>query len=239
MRWCWSLWAAFAVMTLCGCAGTGIPTATSGPNTSSLERAKPGGCINKELDGCISNLQAGFRILRKDDIAAQIKRNEEADVNGNRVRKQRRLSIAGNLDGWPALTDLQSVELEYTPQRVVEYAEISLLGDPSMANTTDEYTKTGIYEGMLLLLGSDCQTIERADVYKFFQNSVKPKIVRERKKTELHDTSAETQYFQKAIDIPFCGRKFGYTNIFGHDTNYITIENPHGVYHRAAVSFKL
>ena len=98
--------------------------------------------------------------------------------------------------------------------------------------------KTGLYEAMTLLLGSECQSLGRDQAYKFFQNSVKSRIVNEGRKLRINDTNAEISYFQKAVGIPFCGLKFSYFKLFGYDTQNISLENPHGVYIRNSISFE-
>jgi hypothetical protein len=197
--------------------------------------AASAGCIKKSIDTCLKNLQTGFRSLPLDNVSDQMKNNDAVDVNGKRIRSKNLLLIAGYLQGW---TSIQSIDLTYTPNRIVDYIGISLPGDPDMANTTEEYEKTGLYEAMRLLLGSDCQSLNRDDAFKFFQNSVKPRIVREGRTVSINDTNAEITYFQKAIDIPLCGLKFSYMKLFGYDTNDITIDNPHGAYIRNSITFE-
>jgi hypothetical protein len=221
-------------------ACTPRPTATTDSpaiSNDQSELAKQGGCIGKPLDTCLTNLQMGFQFGPYQNIDEDIRRNEAVDVTGKRVAKKNNLMIFGTLKGLDSTMRSQGVNLTYTQDKIVDYVEISLPSDPSMANTEDEYRKTGLYEGMVLLLGSSCSTIDRADVYKFFQTTVKPKIVREGKHIEINDTNAEVSHFAKALNIPFCGQKFSYTNLFGVDTDDISATNPHGVYMRTSISF--
>lgn len=202
-----------------------------------FELAKQGGCIGKVLDACLTNLKIGYQFAPYQNIDDSIRRNAALDVTGKRISKKNILSIVGNLKGWDTPGRLGSVALTYTDDKVVNYVEISLPGDPALANTEDDYRKTGLYEGMVLLLGTACPTIERPDVYRFFQATVKPRIVREGKKVEFHDTNAETRNFAKTPAIPFCGLSLTYTNLFGVDTDYISETNTSGVYFRTAIAF--
>jgi hypothetical protein len=98
--------------------------------------------------------------------------------------------------------------------------------------------KTGLYEGFVILLGADCPEITPTMVYKFFNNEVKPKIVSEGRSVNIGDTNADTSYFHKALNITFCNHKFSYTDLFGYDTDDITLENPKGAYSRVSISFR-
>jgi len=164
--------------------------------------------------------------------------NAAVDVNGKRIRTRSILTIAGNLSRWEGIDNLEMIDLEYTQTRLVNYIGISLPGDPELANTTEEYQKTAIYESIALLIGSSCPDLSADYVYKFFQNTVKPKIIREDKTTTIDETHADTSYFHKALDIPFCGHKLSYTRLFGYSTDDISLDNPKGVYSRVSVSFK-
>ncbi len=221
--------------TSAGVSGTVEGSARASDTVRSIDAARRGGCINKPLDVCLHNLEALYRISPYESIADQVRGNEAVDVNGQKVRKKNLLIIEGYMEGWPQIL---TIDLEYTASRTVSYIGLTLPSDPSFAETSEDYAKTGLYEGIVLLLGSECQNIGRLDVYKFFQNSVKPKIIREGKTTEIHDTSAEISYFSKALNIPFCGRNFSYTHLVGYDTNDITIDNPHGAYVRTSISFQ-
>jgi hypothetical protein len=203
-----------------------------------FETAKEGGCIGKPLDACLTALQVGFHFGPYQRIADEMKENEAVDVNGKPLRPRKVLTVSGNLVGWEGISRLLLVDLDYTDARIVSRIEITLPSDPGLANTEDEYAKTGIYEAMVLLLGSTCPNVTRLEAYKFFQNDVKPKIVSEGKKIEIHDTNAETSYFRKALNVPFCGRKFSYTNLFGYDTDDITLENPHGAFIHTSIAFE-
>ena len=233
---------AAAVALASGC--TANPTASSTTTVASIattndpfELPKQGGCIGKALDACLTNLQMGFQFGPLQNITDDIRRNEAVDVTGKRIVRKNILTVFGNLKGWDATSRTQFIALTYAEDKVVNYIEISLPGDPALANTEDEYRKTGLYEAMVLLLGSACPTIERADVYKFFQATVKPKIVREGKQIEIHDTNAETRTFAKTPAIPFCGQRLTYTNLFGVNTDYISETNSSGVYHTTSISF--
>lgn len=213
-----------------------VSGAPSRRSADPYEAAKKGGCISKPLDACLRNLQVAFHLTGVNDIDRQLRANEAVDVNGKRVRERRQLNLTGNLDGWAE--NLQLAQVEYDKDKTVYYAEMSLPGEPSSANTEDEYAKSGLYEALVLLLGSDCPDMKRLEVYRFFQNDVKPKIVNEGRRTDYNDTGIDTHYFRKAVDIPLCGRKFSYTHLFGHDTERITLENEHGAYSMTTVSVK-
>ena len=196
---------------------------------------KQGGCLDQELKTCLANLQVTFHILPDEKIQDQMARNDAVDINGKRIRDKYSLSIGGYLG---ESRDIGLVTLEYTADKIVNHAKISLWRDPSRSQTASEFDSTGLYEGVLSILGSECKSVNRNDVYSFFYNTVRAKIVKEGRTVEIHDTNAETTYFQKALDIPFCGYRFSYTHLAGYYTENITLNNPHGAGSHTTISFK-
>ena len=217
---------------------SGLAAPPSSVPTAAKTVAYSNGCIGRSLDECLANLRTGFSFSPLDNVADAVKKNEEVDVNGKRIRKARNLFISGNYQFAPGISNMMSVDLSYSESNTVDYIGISLIGDPSSANTEAEYDKTGLYAAVSLLLGAQCPDLDKLSLYKFFQNTVKPKIISEPKKTEISPTGAETTYFRKALDIPYCGRRLSYTNLFGYDTERIGLDNPHGAFFRTSVSFK-
>jgi hypothetical protein len=173
-------------VTFCVIFTATIVAACTGNNASSqlaqasLPNAKGDGCINKLLDDCLANLQTKFHFSPGQDIAAYIQRTDAVDINGKPVAKVKTLSISGTLDGWGDRR-LQSAVLEYNNDHIVYSAGLSLPDNPGLARTTEEYDKTALYEAAALLLGTDCPTLDRATLYRFFENTVKPKIIYDKK----------------------------------------------------------
>ncbi len=208
------------------------------PPANAFDLAKQGGCLDHTLDTCLTNLQAGFHFASSDDVAKRVSRNETIDAQGKHVAKKDKnlLWISGNLEGWNRPSEQRLVSLEYTRSKIVRSVEMSLPGDPARAKSEEDYRKSGLYEAMVLLLGTACPTIERMAVYKFFEKTVKPKIVSEGEKTESRKNGTDTSTFKKALNISYCGKKFSYTSLSGHRKKDITRENPSGSFRHITIS---
>ncbi len=193
--------------------------------------AHAAGCIGVNPDTCLRNAEAaGFELsemLPDNTVAAQLAKNSQVDVNGKPLSKIVDLSLSGTIAG---LSGLQMLDMTIGPGGAVVAASITLPGDPMIAKTSSEYDSTGIYPAIRILLGEQCAGPSALTVYQFFENKIKPAIVLHRKKTELTDTNASTAHFQAAQNVDFCGAKLDFTNIFGVDTDDISVDNPNGVY---------
>ncbi len=120
------------------------------------------------------------------------------------------------------------ISIDYNANDIVTKVSLSLPSDPDSARSEEDYAKTGLYEGVMLLFGSDCPVLDRMTVYRFFQNDVKPKVERSGKDIEIGMTNATETYSGHSKGIPFCGRTFVYGYNFGTDTNDISETNEHG-----------
>ncbi len=194
------------------------------------------GCLGVDAITCLRNAEAaGFRLsteLPGNTIDAQLAKNSRLDVNGKPIAKAINISLSGTLAG---IGGIEMLELQMAPDDTVMKASITLPGDPLIAKTASEYDATGIFPAVSILLGLECAGHSSLAVYRFFENQIKPVIIRHKKQTELTDTSASTAYFESAENIAFCDAKMDFSDIFGIDTDDITVENPNGSYQLATL----
>ena len=108
-------------------------------------------------------------------------------------------------------------------------ASITLAGNPLLAQTASEYAVTGLYPAIRILFGSGCAT-SPLDVYRFFENTVKPNVVWHKKETDLTDRGASTTSMQDATNVPFCNEKLDFMSVSGVDTGQISYRNSDGIY---------
>jgi hypothetical protein len=106
----------------------------------------------------------------------------------------------------------------------------------SIAHTEEEYDKAGLYEVIEGILGTECPSLDKLQVYRFLENTVKPKISSP-EKTTSYDLGIRTNFSESTPEIPFCGKQFSYHYNIGSDTDDITLDNPHGVSSITVISF--
>jgi hypothetical protein len=111
------------------------------------------------------------------------------------------------------------------------------MGDPSEARSEAEYDKTGLFDMARALIGTRCKDMNRISLYLFFENTVKPRIRREKRREEINEFHASTSNYSKAVGLRFCNHGFTYEHYFGTDTQDITVDNPHGLLWSDSITF--
>lgn len=203
-------------------------TPTAAP-TSELDSI---GCVGRNLDVCLAYVSHAMNLDRDTNtgpmgLEDQRQRNKRTDVNGKLLSVAPSIFLSGKLHGIET-SDEQNITIDYGANDIVTKVSLSLPSDPEVARSEEDYAKTGLYEGVTLLFGSDCPSLDRLTVYRFFENSVKPKVNHDGRKIEVGMTNATESYSGHSEGIPFCGRTFEYGYDFGTDTNDISETNEHG-----------
>ena len=80
------------------------------------------------------------------------------------------------------------------------------------ARTETVYDQSGFYDIVWRVLGRRCPGLAKLDLYRFFENSVKPRIRQEQQDLSkglwgLHRLTSH------AAGVPYCGVSFGYTGL--------------------------
>jgi len=164
------------------------------------------GCLGVTAEVCVRWLQATMT-LDEGFIPAALARRHRVDVNG-RPLDGGLISLSGKVSG--RLEPLV-ILIRLRPDDTVASVEASLLGNLMTARTEDVYDQSGVYEIVSRLLGHRCPGLARPDLYRFFENSLKPRIVAQRQDVSaglfgLHKLTS------RAADVPYCGVSFTYTN---------------------------
>jgi hypothetical protein len=165
------------------------------------------GCLGVTITQCLASLRATMT-LDEGFIADAMARRGQVDVNG-RPLGGRLMSISGRI---PGRVDTFLILLHLRPDDTVGRVEAKLLGSLNDARTEAVYDSTAFYEMVSRLLGRRCPALVRLDLYRFFENSVKPRITQERQDVTggllgLH------KIISHAAGVPFCGVSFGYTSL--------------------------
>lgn len=189
---------------------------------SSAALASP--CLGHPYAECISFLKSTLNV-DDSEVAHTIADLNKVDVNGKRLRQTATLLLTFQ---YPGKLSTQLVNLTLDAQNRVESMDASLASDPGAANTADEYDESGLLTVFRTALPDACWQGDKGALYRFFQNTVKPKIVHEKKTSSVSEVGARSSSSTNTPNIPFCGIKMSYGTLVAWDTEDITLENPHG-----------
>lgn len=192
---------------LCGLLVGLAACARPGPAIAADPADGPG-CLGVKVEACVAWLRATMT-LNEQFLASSMARRHQTDVNGR--------PLGGGLvtvDAMlPGQTDLFVILLHLRPDDTVRSAESNLLSNLIAADTEPLYDSSAFYEIVWRLLGRRCPGISRIDLYRFFENSVKPRITHQRQDfsgglTGLH------RVLSHAAGVPYCGGALlAYTNL--------------------------
>ncbi len=192
---------------LCGILA--LLTACAAPPPVARAAANPAegpGCLGVMAEACVRWLQATMT-LDEGFVPAAMARRHRVDVNG-RPLDGGLITLTGKL---PGRLEPLVILVHLKPDDTVASVEATLLGNLIMARTEDVYDQSGLYEITSRLLGRRCPGLARLDLYRFFENSLKPRLVAQRQDVSvglfgLHKLTS------RAADVPYCGARFTYTN---------------------------
>jgi hypothetical protein len=166
------------------------------------------GCLGKDAHVCE---QSFARVLR------------EAEVEENldqQLKKRTTIRLSGYALTIPGSFTLRA---EVGPGNRITAALMILPFIPSTVPTTEiGYGKSGLYEALVILLGSSCVPA-RETLYRLFEEKIRPTL----QATPDRSHGADT-YFEKAESIPFCKHLLTYSTLYGTDPYHLTLKAPPG-----------
>jgi hypothetical protein len=184
------------------CAGAGpsqqrtIPNLADGP-----------GCLGVKAEICLRWLRSTLT-LREGFISESMGRRQPVDVNGRPLRGL--MTLLGTL---PGRFEPLLIIIRLNPDDTVASIESNLFADIVQAHTEDGFDRSGVYEVVTRLLGRRCAPLAKLDLYRFLENSLKPRL-----KTDVsRGLSGLHRQTVRAADIPYaadCGVRFTYTNFY-------------------------
>lgn len=195
----------------------------------------PSPCLERPLAECVAHLKT---MMQVDDSEAtsDLARMNRTDINGKKIDSGKTLSMTYKYQGDNFGIHLLSFELDALNK--VKMVSIDLKSDPESAHTLDEYEKTGLETAFKAVLSDTCWNNSTQEIYKFFENVVKPKTVHDKKTTSVDETGAASDYWAHTPVISYCGTKFHYSKLVQWKTEDITIDNPHGFSRMMTVMFE-
>ncbi|MGE3784744.1 MAG: hypothetical protein AB7H71_18625 [Alphaproteobacteria bacterium] len=156
---------------------------------------------------CVAWLRATMA-LDENSLAQAMARRHEVDVNG-RPLGSGLVVLYGRL---PERPEQFVLLLRLGPSDTVRRVEANLTVRLTDARTETVYDQSGFYAIVWRVLGRRCPGIAKLDLYRFFENSVKPRI-----RQEQQDFSkglwGRHRLISHAAGVPYCGVSFGYTGM--------------------------
>ena len=196
MRWGRFLGAACAV-TACLRA---VPAMAVGPGDGP-------GCLGVTVAECVAWLRTTMT-LDENFLAQAMARRHEVDVNGQPLGSGL-VVVNGRL---PRAAGPVRPSHPSRAGRHGRRVESNLAIRLTDARTEAVYDQSGFYEIVWRVLGRRCPGIAKLDLYRFFENSVKPRI-----RQEQQDLSKGLwgvhRLISHAAGVPYCGVSFGYTGL--------------------------
>ena len=165
------------------------------------------GCVGVRVEECVQWLRATMR-LDENFVAAAMAGRHQVDVNGR--------PLAGGLvtvnAKLPDRVDQFVILLHLAPDDTVNRVEANLLSNLIDARTESVYDRSAFYDLAWRLAGRRCGGLAKLELYRFFENAVKPRI-----RQQQQDVSSGLwglhRLVSHAAGVPYCGLSFGYTNL--------------------------
>jgi hypothetical protein len=165
------------------------------------------GCLGVNVAECVRWLRATM-VVDESFLAEAMARRHQVDVNG-RPLNDGLVTVYARL---PDRMEQFVILLHLRPDDAVRRIETNVPGDLLHARTETTYDASGFYEIVWRLLGRRCPGLVKLDLYRFFENAVKPRV-----KVERHDFPgglfALHRITSHASGVPYCGANFSYTNL--------------------------
>jgi hypothetical protein len=165
------------------------------------------GCLGVPVMECVAWLRATMT-LDENNLAQAMARRHEVDVNGQPLGSGV-VIVNGRL---PERSEQVVLLLHLGPGDTVRRVEADLTVRLTDARTEAIYDQSGFYGIVWRVLGRRCPAIAKLDLYRFFENSVKPRI-----RQEQQDLSKGLWGMHRLIShvagVPYCGVSFGYTGM--------------------------
>ena len=162
------------------------------------------GCLGVAAETCVNWLRSTMN-LDEGLIAAAMARRHRVDVNGKPLGAGL-VSLSGKL---PGHLEPMLIVLHLNPDDTVASAEASLLQNLFAAQTEADYDRSALYDMTARLLGRRCPGLVKLELYRFFENSVKPRIVAQKEDQPGRANGAQ-RVTLRAAGVPYCTASFTY-----------------------------
>jgi len=166
------------------------------------------GCVGVSAEECVRWLRATM-VLDERFVADAMARRHQTDVNG-RPLGGGLVTVYGRL---PQRMEQFVILLHLRPDDTVRSVESNLLLNLIEVRTEEVYDQSALYDIVWRLLGRRCPGIGKIQLYRFFENSVKPRITH-RQEDLSSGLSGLHRIVSHAAGVPYCGGvTLSYTNL--------------------------
>jgi hypothetical protein len=166
------------------------------------------GCLGVTAEECVRWLRATM-LLNENAVADSMARRHQVDVNGKPLGGGL-VTVYGRL---PERMDQFVLLLHLRPDDTVQSVASNLLHNLTEAHTEPVYDSSALYEIVWRVLGRRCPGITKSDLYRFFENSVKPRITHQQQDLSS-GLDALHRIVSHAEGVPYCGGvTLAYTNL--------------------------
>jgi hypothetical protein len=192
-------------LLLCGLLGALIAWMQQAPALA-LDPADGPGCLGVPAETCVRWLRATM-VLNESFLVEAMARRHQVDVNGKPLNDGF-VTIYARL---PNRVDQFVILLYLRPDDTVARVRSNILHTLRDAVTEPAYDESALYDMVWRLLGRRCPSLVKLDLYRFFENVVKPRITEQREDFSggLHSLHRLTAH---AAGLPYCGITFSYTS---------------------------
>lgn len=156
------------------------------------------GCIGVAVAECVRWLAATLEVDQR-LLADSLAHRHDRDVNGRPLPGV--VAVSAKL---PGERGAFVVMLHLRPDDTVTRAEANLKSDVPQAHTEATYDQTKLYDMVWRLIGRRCPGLGKLDLYRFFENSVKPLVTKERKDYSTGINGLH-KIFAQSGSVPLCG----------------------------------
>lgn len=164
------------------------------------------GCLGVRAEECVRWLRATM-VLDENFLAEAMAKRHQVDVNGRPLKGL--VVVNARLPQQPP--DEFVILLHLRPDDSVSRVEANLLVSLLEANTEPLYDRSKLYELVWRLLGRRCAGLAKLELYRFFENAVKPRLVQQRE-DHTGGLYGLHRIYSRAVGVPYCGVAFTYND---------------------------
>lgn len=199
------------------------------------------GCLKEDKYNCVAALAQRFAVADSYFLTdANLFSPRRYDVNGKPmdlhielwafVPKAKPDSTASNLDKTEkallAMHNATKFSLQLDRDGSVAVVKVGLPSDPTFAHTQEQYDATNVYEMVAALTARSCPALERTEVAKWVENTIKPSATTYKEK--IHRGVGVARIANKA---KLCGRSFQFDSLWAKQTyNQFRIDETGGMF---------
>jgi hypothetical protein len=183
---------------LCGLV-LGIAAGARSAPSFAVEPTDGPGCLGVTVEECVRWLGATMTV-DQNFLAASMGHRQDTDVNGKPIGGGLvtvYAKLPGELDSFVLLIHLR-------PNDTVERVESNLLRDLLTARSEQFYDQSKLYDIVWRLVGRRCPGIRKLELYRFFENSVKPRVTRQQEDLST-GLNGLHRIVSHAAGVPYCG----------------------------------